>query len=69
MKCTRCLELAKRKHFHQVRMVPLTGRAAKNGLCCKCDREVNGPQFDVEKGEKQKQIEARKQAYRKVQAS
>lgn len=64
MKCVRCMELKKRWYFHQVRMVPLTGRAAQNELCCKCDRAVNGPQSEEDKGEKQKQIELRRQAYR-----
>lgn len=67
MKCKRCIEL-RAVHllpsFYPVRMVPLTGRAATNGLCCKHDREINGKQSEEEKGNKQKQIEARRQARR-----
>lgn len=33
--------------------VPATGRAARHNYCCCCDRRVNGPQSDEEKGEKQ----------------
>ena len=67
MKCKRCLELRAAflfSFFYPVRMVPLTGRAAVNGLCCKHDRELNGKQSDAEKGKKQQEIAARKQAYR-----
>jgi len=33
--------------------IPVTGRAAVHGLCCKCDREKYGPLSDAEKGAKQ----------------
>lgn len=43
MKCPNC---SKKRGLGQYGFhwgnVPKTGRAAKNGLCVKCDREVNG---------------------------
>lgn len=39
--------------------VPVTGRAAVHGLCCKCDREKHGPLSIGEKGVKQIQREIR----------
>lgn len=64
LKCSRCLELKAQNFFYQVRIVPLTGRAAQNGLCCKHDRELHGRQTDGEKGKKQQEIAARKAARR-----
>lgn len=37
----------------KTRNVPADGRAARNGLCCKCDRELNGQQNESEKSDKQ----------------
>jgi len=34
--------------------VPATGRAAEQGLCCKCDRIQNGPQTQEEKAIKER---------------
>lgn len=41
--CPRCVEESKSKFSYLIRHIPKTGRAAKNGLCTKCDREINGP--------------------------
>lgn len=37
----------------KTREVPAEGRAAQHGLCCKCDRLLNGPQTKEDKAPKQ----------------
>jgi hypothetical protein len=66
MKCIRCVERNKTHKNNPIRMVPLTGRAAENGLCCKCDREINGTQREEERGEKERRIAERRRAYKEA---
>jgi hypothetical protein len=62
IQCWKCIELANAAPLARlsIECVPTTGRAAKNGLCCKHDRELNGLLSEEEKGEKQKAREERK---------
>ncbi len=40
--CSRCVDESKRRFGYIIRHIPKTGRAAKNKLCTKCDRQVHG---------------------------
>ena len=64
MHCKRCLEISKYTPGYHIQNVPTTGRASKNRLCCKHDRELYGKQGPEEQGEKQRQIAIRKAWYR-----
>lgn len=64
MQCEECLHIKTYKPSTHIRSVPATGRAAKNGLCCKHDRILHGPLTADELGKKQHEILIRKLGYR-----
>ena len=63
-KCRRCLQKKLQEPHHKVGIVPAGGRAHAMGLCCKCDRDIYGPQSREDKSDKQIAAQRKKAARR-----